>query len=172
MENATKALIIAGSILIGIILLSIFAYEMNFIANSSQTASENIRQKEVQKLNAKILAYANKGASGYLEIENAISVQEFATLCNLKKDWNNKNQGDLITIKLTSDNAVLIKNKIVRYYLPDDSENSIEELFMEMNEIEDLELYYFTFSSEGNNIKYENTGGRISEITLKMSKVV
>lgn len=91
---------------------------------------------------------------GYLNEKNAISMQEFITICNLIRDWNQRIPADMVKINVIERVPVNIK-----MYLQDTSK-PLEEL---LTNLENQELYYLTFQSK--DIVYNNTG-RISEITM------
>ena len=52
MENATKALLIAAGVLIGIIILSMLLLGYNQISNYYQQQSDNLSLKQIVELNA------------------------------------------------------------------------------------------------------------------------
>lgn len=54
MENATKALLIAAGVLIGIIILSMLLLGYNQISNYYQQQSDNLSLKQIVELNKKI----------------------------------------------------------------------------------------------------------------------
>lgn len=194
MENATKALLIAASLLIGMVILAIFVYQMSFVANTTETINSSLKEKEVLEYNAKFEAYANRGLSGYLsdveenadkKIQNAISFQEFGALLNLISQSNLDNLSDPITFKIMPKDAksININANVITPYLKD-RENKlkiketnpnvtvprIEELFMEINKKDNNELEKYYLILTGDKIKYENTGGRISYIELELHK--
>lgn len=82
MENASKALLIAGGFLIAIILLSLFAYLFTSMSESSGRIADMILASEKSEYNQKFLNYDGRGA------ENPLSIQEVITLTNLAKDCN------------------------------------------------------------------------------------
>lgn len=115
MENASKALIIAGGILVGLIIFAIFVYELTIFSSTSHEISEIEKQEEIARFNAKFTRFANKNEpyvqenddgttqiiyTGYLGIKNAISIQDFATLYNMAMEWNKNNPSEKIKITL------------------------------------------------------------------------
>ena len=60
MENASKALIISGGILIGIIIASLFAYEMFSISQTGKSYQAKINMEDVYEFNAQFTKYINK----------------------------------------------------------------------------------------------------------------
>ena len=59
MENATKALLIAAGVLIGIIILSMLLLGYNQISNYYQQESDNLSLRQIVELNKKITNYEN-----------------------------------------------------------------------------------------------------------------
>ena len=61
MENASKALILAGEILLGIMLLSIGVYVFNLFGDFSQNMSSEIEKSQITEFNEQFLRYYQKG---------------------------------------------------------------------------------------------------------------
>ncbi len=59
MENASKALVIAASILIGLILLAIFFYELSYVSSTTKEINANMKRKEILEFNTQFEAYAD-----------------------------------------------------------------------------------------------------------------
>ena len=79
MENATKALLIAGTVLIAIILVSIAVYLYSLYSEQSDQYSEIISSVELQKFNSKFDVYLGR--------EN-IKAQEIVSVVNLAKEYD------------------------------------------------------------------------------------
>ena len=82
MENASKALIIAGEILIGVIILSILAYLFSSASGLSQSYSEAEQKKVLDAFNNKFEIYNR----------NNLIIHDIITVANLAKQFNNENQ--------------------------------------------------------------------------------
>lgn len=63
MENASKALIIAGAILISIMVVSLGVFIFNKMAGSAKEAA-NMDEQEITAFNSKIIAYVGDSISG------------------------------------------------------------------------------------------------------------
>ena len=76
MENASKALIIAGAILISILLISVAIMVMNSTSGVTDQVEGNMDAMAVQQFNAKFDVYAgkNQGASTVKSLLSAIMV--------------------------------------------------------------------------------------------------
>lgn len=79
MENATKALLIAGGILIAIIIISIAVYLYSMYSNQSEEYSATISAIELEKFNSKFDVYVDR---------TDISAQELVSVVNLAKEYD------------------------------------------------------------------------------------
>ena len=88
MENASKALIMAASIIVGIMIVSIAVTLFNTFSNFSQTAIEELEQKQIAEFNSNFTKY-----EGVLdgEIIN-VSIHDIITLSNFAKQSNQQNE--------------------------------------------------------------------------------
>lgn len=145
-------------------IFAIFVYEMSYVANSSEEINENLKRKEMAEFNAQFEVYANK-EPGYLEIKNAISVQEFATLCNLVRQWNSENLSDIIELIVNSGPE---KNKI-QEYAKQNSREALEDLFEYLNCRGGMQNYYFLL--EATDMGYSDETGRVNRIKLEVKKL-
>ena len=167
MENASKALLMAAGVLVGVIVFAIFVYEFTAISGISSDINDEMHRKDILEFNAKFEGFANR-RNGYLGIENAISVQDVATLCNLTRDWNKNNEDDQVTVTIVN-RATTPNYNIFMSYISKDGVNSKKPL-------DNLDKYYFICSTviqdtDTQGIKYRNDGGRISEIRLRGGKI-
>lgn len=74
MENATKALLIAGGVLIAIIIISVMVITFKKTGNISKTYDKTINQEDVTKFNENFTKYEYKD----LTIHQAITITNFA----------------------------------------------------------------------------------------------
>lgn len=79
MENASKALLIAGGVLIAIIILSIALFLYSLYANRAKEYSQIMSTTELQKFNSKFETYVGR---------NDITAQEIVSVVNLAKEYN------------------------------------------------------------------------------------
>ena len=87
MENASKALLIAGGVLIAILLLSLFVYIVRQIGESTAGIYSTLSQHEISEFNQQFINYEGRGI---LNNTIPLTVQDVATLINLAKDSNKK----------------------------------------------------------------------------------
>ena len=80
MENASKALLMAGTILISVMLISLGTYLFATFGNYSKNINDNINQKTKQEFNAQFTKYENSECTVY----------DIVTIINLAKDSNSK----------------------------------------------------------------------------------
>lgn len=81
MENATKALLIAGGVLIAIIILAIGVGLYKTYSNQAKEYNQIISNTEIQKFNSKFIIYVGR---------EDITPQEIVTVVNLAKEYNNE----------------------------------------------------------------------------------
>lgn len=164
MENMSKALLIGASVLIGLMIFALFIYELTYASDTAKKVKENKDQEKINIFNVSISGYADRDEKqGYLGIKNAISAQEFATLINLTRDWNDNNPSEIIDVEIKGDSTIYLNlNKSL------EDRKTLESIFNELNKKHPLENYYFEFSSQ--NIEYSKYDGRINKIKLLAQK--
>ena len=98
MENASKALLIAGTFLIAILLLTLFSYLFTQMKEDSLKIVEAINQNEKAEFNQQFLVF-DRMQNRIIEYENNdptkpvygyLTVQDVASIINLAKDHNKK----------------------------------------------------------------------------------
>ena len=92
MENSSKALLIAGGMLIAILLLTLFSYLFGQMAGSSSNIYAVLEKHKIDEFNQQFLNYEGK---------KTLTVQDIATLINLAKNSEeNSNFKTPVEIKL------------------------------------------------------------------------
>jgi len=81
MENASKALIIAGEMLIGLIVISIIAYLFVAMSKPAESLSSSLSQTEVDKINSYFAKFQDR---------QDITAQEIVSSINYAKEQNTK----------------------------------------------------------------------------------
>lgn len=128
MENASKALIIAGEVLIGVLVLSLAAYIVTQFGLFSRNLNDQISETEISSFNVNFTNFSER---------TNISMQDIATIINYAKK-NNANyeaeRGDDYFVDVTLDgtsmldeniNELLDENKNNTYYSCNAVVNSI-----------------------------------------------
>lgn len=88
MENATKALIITGTVLISVLVLSVGVY---LFKNYSEFAYRNEQKQEKQAL----IQYNTKFEKF---IDKTMNIQDVVTIANLANDYNNRELDNKISV--------------------------------------------------------------------------
>lgn len=91
MENASKAIIIAGAVLIGILLLSIGVSLWRNYANFSEENAQSTRAQQLEEFNVKFRKYEYNGT-------NPVTAQDVRTIVNLAKNYNSKYEEEIIEV--------------------------------------------------------------------------
>lgn len=93
MENASKALIMAATVLLGVMLLSIGVYLFSIFGGFSSQISNALSEKEINEFNAQFYKYQSyKDSEG--NWQNLCRAQDIVTVANLAKDNNKKYEYD------------------------------------------------------------------------------
>ena len=79
MENASKALLMGTSILIGVLLISILVYVNMVMSSYSGAVQENLYAKEIYKFNTEFQIYDGK---------KDLTAHDVKSIINLVKDYN------------------------------------------------------------------------------------
>lgn len=122
MENASKAIIIAGSVLIGVMILTMFVYVFRAAANTNKSYDDRQAKKQLEAYNAQFEIY-NKYNNTITELLTAINL---AYDTNVSCDYDPQNTvfitikiddnhyyNLLNTIKLDSNNKPIIKKNTI-----------------------------------------------------------
>ena len=104
MENASKALIIAGSVLVAIILIAIGVRVINSTSGTTKSVADTMTASEKATFNSKFTAYAGSGKSG----------AQVKALANIVISNNATNPNKKVKF-MGSDNATTITNKAATY---------------------------------------------------------
>lgn len=140
MENASKALLMAGGVLIAILLLTLFAYLFGQMASSTTSIYQTIEKHEKDEFNQQFLNYEGRGITPLKRINetgveetyyNNLKPQDIATLLNLAKNakQNSKFKAD-VKIYL---NGVDISNQKSNEWLRDKINSNNEYQCDEVN---------------------------------------
>ncbi len=145
MENAAKALIFAGEILIGVLLLTLMMAIFTGIANFSETVNSNIEMKVLYEFNEQFEIYDKR---------QDLVAQDVITILNLAKDYNHKVQEENLFIKVFYEN-----NRIDTY-----SENKTYE-FIKNNTDPNTPILFTC-----NITKYDTNTKKVKEIRITKNK--
>lgn len=156
MENASKALLMAGEILIGILLLFILVYFSRMASSFTNQIDSNIATKQIQEFNAKFEKYNNK---------DNLTPQDIVTLSNIVRDYNGKKDFyTQISITITGVES-RYKNKIQQGFSQEEGAEFMTNYAPKADE-ENL-LQQSTFSCI---MGYDVKSGTINKIELSLNK--
>ena len=150
MENASQALIIGGTILIAIIVLSMGVYLFTNASKVGESYQQSQELSELAKFNARFTAFEGR---------KDITAQEIVTLANYVINYNEQNETD-IEVWVGGSNFIAShstpesKITFVQVNAPydDGSGNTL--------------LKYFKCVDNGGNPPIEYVNGRVSKITF------
>ena len=81
MENASKALLMAAAVLIGVIILSIGVYLFVYFSDYARGVEDDVRTNQIAQFNSQFLSYQGK----------ELTIYDVISLANMAKDYNQEN---------------------------------------------------------------------------------
>lgn len=158
MENASKALIIAGEILIGVLILSLASYIIMTFGNFSKNMSSQMDEVQIAKFNVNFTECSNKAN---------ISAQTVVSLVNLARQTNSEYQasaGDEYFIDVWIDGRSML-NSNINEFLDNNRNDTYYYCNLEKPRMitsgTDLKI---TAKTTNKDITYQNRTGRINKI--------
>lgn len=88
MENASKALLMAATVLIGVLMMSLGVYLFTIFGDFSADATKKLNQKNIDEFNAqftKLISYQENG-----NWQNKCRAQDIVTVANIARETNKK----------------------------------------------------------------------------------
>lgn len=165
MENASKALVMAASVLIGIILLSIMVYMfVNFAVTSAEIHKEN-DQNQLNQFNSQFTSYVGKEG---LTIYDVVTVANLATESNIYYEFpkiasDPSGDNNYIKVKLVNSNLTGYHNQgIERGYVKSRTIDVKQEISNYYNKLIKLAL---DKDIGGNSLREYNCEVKISDVT-------
>ena len=163
MENASNALMIAGGVLIGILLLSVMVISFNGAADLAKSYDSSAQETSIQAFNNNFEKYKL----------DEVDIQTIITMTHFAKDYNTKNEltdKDSIYISVICDNTQLEKltnEKLIEYM----EENTfyIQSVDKDGKKIyeKDEDGNIINKKYECNSIEYNENTGMVKKITFK-----
>lgn len=198
MENASKALLMSASILIGLIVLSLGIYLVNTFKSFSQDYNDSMEIQRMEQFNARFTAFSTRSNVSIHEIMTLTNyAKEFNSLNNLKegdsqyisviincgknKEFNLTNEEQYPktgTIKFNSYNlfinALLDGTYIYRLYgngseLEKFNDNKGQYQY-DYDEINKKKIYYNCYTCKDDDYKVNPQTGRVESITFEFQK--
>ena len=90
MENESKALLMAATVLVGVLLISLAVYLFTIFGNFSADMTKELTQKDIDEFNAQFTKYESYQNASTGEWENTCRAQDIVTIANIAKDNNSK----------------------------------------------------------------------------------
>ncbi len=90
MENASKALLIAATALVGVLLISLGVYLFTVFGDFSAGMSKKLTEKNISEFNAQFLKYESYQDENTGEWRNTCRAQDVVTIANTAKEINNR----------------------------------------------------------------------------------
>lgn len=140
MENASKALIIAAEVLIGVLLLTLMVFAFRAMGSFSDSVDKNIEMKNLSEFNTKFEIYR----------KNDLTAQDVITIGNLAKKYNRESDSIQVTVNVNGTDS---KYENVHRLSDTDTYEFIKK--------------YSANTFECENMEYNKTTGKIQKITLK-----
>ena len=146
MENASKALIMAAGILIGVLIISLAAYLFADFGSTSAKINQQVEQQRIIQFNSQFTSYLNKE----LTIYDVITILGYAQENN---QYYEESNDEKIEVKLELFN--------ITTYSGEQKKSLIEN---EQTKIEDGKLPIYLLTE--NNIEYNSNTGKVNKITF------
>lgn len=146
MENASKALLIVGGILIGVLLLSLLVYLFHVMGAFSSSVDQNIEMKNLAEFNQQFEVYQTK----------IMTAQDVISIGNLARNYNVTNEG--------SDDKLAIKIIL----------SGVESKFQQVHKLTQEQTYQFMeqYSVEKQNVRFKCTKIEYNTQSKKVQKVL
>lgn len=134
MENASKALLLGGGILIGLIIMSIGVYLFASYSENTSSYDQQMQATEIKKFNVNFTKFEGR---------DDITIQEIITLINFAKQYEKENETDIkICVSGISNDIIELMNIKTTIDLIQDNSNKI----------------FKCENKDNQDIKYDNEG--------------
>ena len=160
MENASKALIMAGGMLIGILILTLAVYLFFTFGTQASKVGDRIKEQQIENFNSDFTSYVDKGD---------ITIYDVITVANRAKEYNEKNgliESDVnyyITVSLVPSHQHLESEDRGKYK---DLLIADRDLIVSTGGVDHEVKYLTKYKCSGEKIEY-NDEGRIKKIVFE-----
>jgi len=152
MENASNALIIAGTILIALVILTIGVYLASSHSQVAETYDSTMESKEREAFNNKFEAFRDR---------DNITPQEVYSLVQFCKQYKEKT-GIEVEIKCIGFNINSVNNTD---FLEDQNKN--QYIDHDATDPKNKKVKYYSFQCKENGIEYNEDTGIVKKITIE-----
>ena len=174
MENASKALIIAAEILIGVIILTLFAIVFTSYSRTSEQVGEQMTAREIKAFNMQFLKYVEYDSNGQMYM----AAPNIVTIANLADEINSKNGYNMMTINscvggFDGITTGVYNTQLTNKYFYDSNGNlknrrMYTEITNASGEKRVVTVYYITHIYTGPGGRYTEGGSYTKEGRLKL----
>jgi len=163
MENASRALIMAAGVLIGILILSLAIYLIVSFGGVSAEIHEQNSVKQIATFNSRFTAYVGKDITIY----DVITIANLATENNKYYEFNKRTE-----LARGNDNYISVRfsNRLIEYGLNDDSE-VIKRRYNDLINADLAKISVDKNSVENDYAKY-NVSVEISPETSRVYRII
>lgn len=157
MENASKALIMAAGVLIGILVLSLGVYLFASFGNTSIQIHEENEANELNKFNSQFTVYQGRTD---LTIYDILTVANYASENNKYYGLDKTNRGNEATFYV----GVKLDGKYIEELNTKDQTYKIESFTNELNVNSKIELEKKLYKCRNKDVKISSITGRVYQI--------
>lgn len=157
MENASKALIMAAGVLIGILVLSLGVYLFASFGNTSVQIQAENEANELNKFNSQFTVYQGRTD---LTIYDILTVANYASENNKYYGLDSKNRGNKSAFYV----GVKLDGKYIEELNTKDQTDKIENFTKKLNVNSKAELEKRLYKCKNNDVRISPTTGRVYEI--------
>ena len=166
MENASKALIMAGGMLVGILVLTLAVYLFITFGTQASKVGDIVKEQQIEKFNSDFTSYVDK---------DNITIYDVITVANRARQYNKKN--GLSETDVNYITVALLGTSPPHQHLENEKDTDYENLTEyekllenDRNEISNTTIisgkYLPIYTCSGNDIEY-GTEGRVKKIVFK-----
>lgn len=158
MENASKALLMAAGVLIGVAVLTLAVYLYTSFSGTAQSVEKDIEQGQLQQFNNQFIEFSAKECT----------ISDILNCINLANDYNKKNEftstdtNYYISVRVGTTPVNNVTNTVLKNILKIKKTEKTD--YAEITD-DELKLYKFTCT-----IGYSDETGRVNQINFTKSK--
>lgn len=170
MENASKALIMAATVLIGVIILSLGLYLFAYFSNYANDVEQENITNQIAQFNSQFLAFQGED----------LTVYDVITLANLAKNYNQNNgfTSNSTTGYINFDASKIINNPYILGSVPSTdvytNNGSKNDISLLAENVDEEKIGQIVDEADGHKtykLKIYHCKIEISDITRKVSKI-
>lgn len=170
MENATKALMIAAGVLVGMLIISLGLYLYFSLSDYVSETQEEIKLNEITSFNTQFLNYnnveLNNNGIEMPETRFKVTIQDIITVANIAYENNQKYN---LSVENANENTLYVTVNAI-LYREDGTTSRVTHLEKDVKEKASDWLSYdkgYQYRCSASNIKISQVTGRVYEINFK-----